>query len=207
MTPTRNSGIAGDPSPGSERQALRRITARPLEEAPGTRRTAVLIVLAVLAVAGVAYGLVERARRADLEDERSAAALRGDSLAGALAARDLLLAGRPSVESLLAILASPDVASFPLAGSSGARGSLVASSGGAILSADGLPGGEYALWHVDDAGPHRVAALGRAQEGRLLALLDDASFATGWGGLQVAGEGPAAATPGEIFLEYRGFLR
>lgn len=199
----------GRPASGEEREALRGITGRPLEDGPGVRRTAILVGLAVLAVAGIAYGLVERSRRADLEDERSAAALRGDSLTAALAARDSLVAGRPAVEALLGILAAPDVASFRLAGSTDARGSLVASSGGAILSASGLPadGAGYALWHVDDAGSHHVVDLGRAPEGRLFALLDDAAFATGWGALQIAREGPATGTPGEIVLEYRGFLR
>ncbi|MGH7573314.1 MAG: hypothetical protein ACREMK_15940 [Gemmatimonadota bacterium] len=204
---TPSSGIVPDRSSGSERQALRGITGRPLEGKTDTRRTALLVGLAVLAVAGIVYGLVERARRADLEDERAAATVRGDSLATAVATRDSLLAGRPAVTDLLAILSAPDVASFPLAGSTNARGSLVASSGGAILTADGLPEGEYALWHVDDAGPHHVADLGPTPEGRVFALLDDAAFATGWGAILIAKPGLAAAAPGEIVLEYRGFLR
>ncbi len=206
-TPTQNSGIAGERSPGSERQALRRITGRPLEDASGNRRTAILAGLAVLAVAGIAYGLVERSRRGDLAREHFSATARGDSLAAALAANDSLLAGRPAVEDLLAILAAPDVASFPLAGAADTRGSLIASSGGAILSAAGLSPGEYMLWHVDDAGPHHVADLGQAPEGRLFALLGDAAFATGWGAILVAKPNPSGSTPGEIVLEYRGFLR
>ncbi len=204
---THGSGIEHDRSSGSERHALRGITGRPLEGAADTRRTALLVGLAVLAVVGIAYGLVERGRRADLEDERTAATVRGDSLATALAANNSLLAGRPAVEDLLAVLAAPDVASFPLAGSTDARGSLVASSGGAILSAAGLPPGEYTLWHVDDAGPHHVADLGRAPEGRLFALLEDAAFATGWGAILIAKPSPEPPGPGEIVLEYRGFLR
>lgn len=202
-------GAARDPSSGSERQALRRITGRPLEDAPGASWTAVLIGFAVLAVAGIAYGLVERGRRVDLEDERTAATARGDSLAGALSARDSLLTARPTVESLLEVLAAPDVTSFQLAGSGDVRGSLITSVGGAILSAHGLSveGSGYALWHVDDAGAHHVADLGRAPDGRLFALLGDASFATGWGAIQIAREGATAEAPGEIVLEYRGFLR
>ncbi|HKY60098.1 MAG TPA: hypothetical protein VJP59_03715, partial [Gemmatimonadota bacterium] len=142
--------------------------------------------------------------------ERAVIAGRADSLGVALADRDSLIAGRPSVEELLAVLAAPDVASFPLAGTVGARGSLVASSGGAILAVSGLPRSPdpvYALWHVDDAGPHRVTELGPAPDGRLLALLDDAGFATGWGALQVARGGDEDAGPGQVLLEYRGFLR
>lgn len=204
---------SGDPS-GSERQAIRGITARPLEDRPGSRWTALLAVMAALAVAGIVWGVVERSRRGALEDERVAAASRGDSLAAALATRDSMLAGRPGVEELLAILAAPDVASFSLAatasaGAAGARGSLVASPGGAIVSASGLPAGdgEYVLWHVDDAGPHRVAGLGPTPDGRVLALLEDASFATGWGAIQIAREDETTDAPGEVVLEYRGFLR
>ena len=207
--PVNSPGIAGDAASGSERRALRSITERPLESGPGPRWIVAVIVLAVLAVAGIAYGLVERSRRAELEHKRVAALVRGDSLTSALAARDSLLETRPTVESLLSILSSPDVASFPLAGSAEARGSLVASSGGAILSASGLPAADsgYTLWHVDDAGVHRVAGLGSAPDGHLLALLEDASFATGWGAIQVAKEDPASEAPGEIVLQYRGFLR
>lgn len=202
-------GIDPRTSSGAEREALRGITGRPLEDGPGARRTAILAGLAVLAVAGILYGLVERSRRVELEHERAAAGARGDSLTAALVARDSLVAGRPAVEELLAILAAPDVASFPLTGSGEARGSLVASSGGAILSASGISaeGAGYALWHVDDAGPHHVVDLGRASGGRLFALLGDAAFATGWGALQVTRSDAVSGTPGEIVLEYRGFLR
>lgn len=204
-----NPGIDPRTSSGAEREALRGITGRPLEDGPGARRTAILAGLAVLAVAGIVYGLVERSRRGELERERAAAAQRGDSLTAALAGRDSLIAGRPAVEDLLTILAAPDVASFPLAGAGDARGSLVASSGGAILSASGLAGdgAGYALWHVDDAGPHHVVDLGRATEGRLFALLGDAAFATGWGALQIARADAPSDEPQEVVLEYRGFLR
>jgi len=199
--------VARDLSPASERAALRSITARPLED---RRRPAILVVLGVLAVAGIGYGLVEQSRRASVEEERLAIAGRADSLGAALAGRDSLLAGRPSAGELLAVLAAPDVASFPLSGTAEARGSLVASSGGAILAASGLPPSSdttYVLWHVDDAGSHRVVELGAAPQGRLFALLDDASFATGWGAIQVGpGDGDAAG-PAQVLLEYRGFLR
>jgi hypothetical protein len=170
----------------------------------------VLIVLAVLATAGIAYGFIERSRRTALDRERIAISGRADSLGAALTARDSLLAGRPSVEELLAILAAPDVASFPLSGPADARGSLVASADGAILSASGLPrspDNEYDLWHVDDAGPHRVTQLGSAPDGRLFALLEDAGFATGWGAIQVGQGGGEGAGPAQVLLEYRGFLR
>ena len=117
---------------------------------------------------------------------------------------------RKSVEELLAVLAAPDVAAFPLAGPGQARGSLIASSDGAIVSASGLPRSAdavYALWHVDDMGPHRVTDLGAAPEGRLLALLADAGFATGWGAVQIGRGGGDATGPAEVLLEYRGFLR
>jgi hypothetical protein len=199
--------ITRDPSPVSERAALRSITARPLEDG---RRPVVLIVLGILAVAGIGYGLVERSRRATVEQERLAIAGRADSLGAALAGRDSLLAGRPSAEELLTVLAAPDVASFPLSGTAEARGSLVASSGGAILAASGLPPSSdttYVLWHVDDAGPHRVVELGAAPQGRLFALLADAGFATGWGAIQVGRGSGEGAGPAQILLEYRGFLR
>ena len=202
--------IFGGPASSSEREALRSITARPVDPGAGPRRTWLLIVLGGLAVAGIVYGLVERSRRGSLERDRVAAAARADSLSVALSARDSLLAGRPSVEELLAVLAAPDVAAFPLAGPGQARGSLIASSDGAIVSASGLPRSPdalYTLWHVDDAGAHRVAGLGAAPEGRLLALLDDAAFMTGWGAVQIGGGGGDAEGPVKVLLEYRGFLR
>ncbi len=198
------------PAPASEREALRSITARPLDPGSGPRRTWLLIALGVLAAAGIAYGLVERSRSGSLERERVAAAARADSLGIAISTRDSLLAARPSVEELLAVLAAPDVAAFPLAGATEARGSLIASSDGAIVSASGLPRSPdavYALWHVDDAGAHRVTDLGTAPEGSLLALLDDAGFATGWGAIQIGRGSGDAAEPEQVLLEYRGFLR
>ena len=202
--------LYGGPASSSEREALRSITARPLDPAPGPRRTWLLVVLGGLAVAGIIYGLVERSRRGAVERERVAAAARADSLGMAVSARDSLLAARPSVEELLAVLGAPDVAAFPLAGADQARGSLIASSNGAIVSASGLPRSPdavYALWHVDDAGAHRVAGLGAAPQGRVLALLDDAAFMTGWGAVQIGRGSGDAGGPVEVLLEYRGFLR
>jgi hypothetical protein len=161
-------------------------------------------------VAGFTYGLWERSRRTSLEGERVAAAQLGDSLSALLAGRDSLLAGRPSVEELLAVLAAPDVAAFPLAGAAEARGSLIASAGGAILSASGLSGSPetpYSLWHVDDAGPHLVTELGTAPEGSLFVLLNDAGFATGWGAIQIGRGSGDTPGPEQVLLEYRGFLR
>ena len=198
------------PAPASEREDLRSITARRLDRASDPRQTVLLIALGVLAAAGIGYGLVERSRRTAAEEERAAIAGHADSLEAALADRDSLLAGRPTVEELLAVLAAPDVAAFPLAGAGEARGSLIASPGGAILSAHGLPRSPedaYVLWHVDDAGPHLVAELGTTPDGRLFALLDDAAFATGWGAIQIGRGTGAAPRPSEVLLEYRGFLR
>lgn len=208
-SPTLTHASRG-PAPASEREALRSITARPLDPGSGPRRSWLLVVLGVLAVAGIVYGLVERSRRGSLERERVAAAARADSLGIAISTRDSLLAARLTVEELLAVLAAPDVAAFPLAGAGEARGSLIASSDGAIVSASGLPRSAetvYSLWHVDDAGPHLVTELGTAPEGGLLALLDDAGFATGWGAIQIGRGSGDAAGPAEVLLEYRGFLR
>jgi hypothetical protein len=202
--------VSGGPASSSEREALRSITARPLDPEPGPRRNWLLIVLGGLAVAGIVYGLVERSRRGSLERERVAAAARADSLGNAVSRRDSLLAARPSVEELLAVLGASDVAAFPLAGAAGARGSVIASSDGAIVAASGLPGSPgavYGLWHVDDAGPHHVADLGAAPEGRVLALLQDAAFMTGWGAVQIGRGSDDAREPVEVLLEYRGFLR
>ena len=95
--------LYGGPASSSEREALRSISARPLDPAPSPRRTWLLVVLGGLAVAGIIYGLVERSRRGAVERERVAAAARADSLGMAVSARDSLLAARPSVEELLAV--------------------------------------------------------------------------------------------------------
>jgi hypothetical protein len=206
----RRPGAARDPFPGSEREALRSITARPLGEGSRHGPSWLPILVGALAVAGIGYGLLERSRRAGQEGERVALTARADSLRSALAARDSLLAGRPSVEELLAVLAAPGASAFPLIGSTEARGSLIASADGAIVSASGLPRSPdavYVLWHIDDAGPHRVVDLGTAPSGRLFALLDDAGFATGWGAVQIGQGGDNAAGPAQVILEYRGFLR
>lgn len=197
-------------SPGSEREALRSITARPLDAGSRHAPAWLPILLGGLAVAGIVYGLVERSRRAGLEEERAALTARADSLRSALAGRDSLLAGRPSVAELMGVLAAPGAAAFPMRGPGEVHGSLIASGQGAIVSASGLPRSpdtEYVLWHLDDAGPHRVADLGTAPEGRLFAVLDDAGFATGWGVLLIGQGGDNAAGPAQVILEYRGFLR
>jgi hypothetical protein len=52
-----------------------------------------------------------------------------------------------------------------------------------------------------------VADLGAAPEGRVLALLQDAAFMTGWGAVQIGRGSGDAREPVEVLLEYRGFLR
>lgn len=198
----------------AEREALAGVVATPSAPRPWRAAGWVAgVVLALLAVGAALWALSVQRHNDNLQAALAAAAAHGDSLRAAIAARDAVERARPSLEILTALLAAPDVTPIALPGSGPGHGRLYLGPAHALLVAEDLPPlperDDYRLWRLGPGGPEPVAALGRAPEGRLLALLP-IGVLDGAGGVRVTAEaaggngtGPAGAT----ILERLGPLR
>jgi hypothetical protein len=184
----------------SERAALAAVTTAPARRVPWPWFALSLVLLA--AGIGVAvWGLEEHGRAERAATRAAGQQAARDSLDRVLERTQLELAGQPRAAELAPLLAAGDLAVVPLAGAGGAEGRIVASAGGALFVASGLPGlpagGTYQLWRRAGALVEPVAALGDAPQDFLFALFTDAGFLTGAQTLFVSAEaGPGATVPG-----------
>ncbi|MDX1624232.1 MAG: anti-sigma factor [Gemmatimonadota bacterium] len=190
----------------AERADLAGITGRPLRSERPWRWIAASVLLTLALIGAVAFALRERGLHTEAEERREAATRRGDSLAALVTARDSALDARPRPAEIVPLVAASDLTTVSLSGPQGS-GRVLGSDAGAILAAEGLPsldpGGSYRLWSVGPEGPVPVASLGRAPEGRLLAIFGDAGFLAGAGALRVTAEtSPEAGEPtGPLMLQ------
>lgn len=191
--------------PSGERAALTSVTGRPLDR---DRRSwawpAVALVLAAAAIGAAAWGWSTREERAELEQRLFEASAVIDGMTVDLAAADSLLEARPTAEELAPILAASNAVEVELSGAPPARGRLLGSDAGALLTAAGLPPlpaeRTYRLWRLGPTGAEPIAELGRAPDGFLMARFLRADFVEGATELGVAassatGESPAGDPP------------